>query len=47
MVKYPAAGAPDTWMCVFLVTDKITTGEVKVVFCPIHGMLGNFFTMAC
>jgi len=28
----------------FFVTDKIKKGEVKVAFCPMHDMLGDFFT---
>ena len=28
----------------FFVTDNIKKGEVKVAFCPMHDMLGDFFT---
>jgi len=28
----------------FFVTDKIKKGKVKVLFCPMHDMPGDFFT---
>ena len=33
-----------TFRCeIFFVTDKFKKGEVKVAFCPMHYMLGDFF----